>query len=260
MTTIRNKARERLEAGEIAVGCGLRMARTVDIAKAMKTCGFDWLFIDLEHGTMALDIAAQSSVAALDAGIAPLVRVPHMRHDLATRALDGGALGIVMPHVDTAEQAAEVVDHLKYPPTGHRSAAGPLAHFDFTRPPATDAIAALNEATLVVVMLETPKAIENADAIAAVPGVDVLLIGTNDLTTEMGIPGGLGDARVVAAYETMIEACRKHGKWGGMGGAYSDELLRKYIGMGVRMVLSGNDLTLMMEAATVRAALVRSCQ
>ena len=101
--TIRNPARERLSKGELALGIGLRQARTVDIAAAMATCGYDWLFIDLEHGTMPLDTAVQIAVAALSAGIAPLVRVPSQDYALATRALDGGALGIVMPHVDTAE-------------------------------------------------------------------------------------------------------------------------------------------------------------
>ena len=125
--TGRNPARERLAKGELALGIGLRQARTVDIAAVMASCGFDWLFIDLEHGTMPLDIAVQISGAALSAGITPLVRVPSGQYSMATRALDGGALGIVMPHVDTAEEAKAVVEHLKYPPTGHRSVAGPQA-------------------------------------------------------------------------------------------------------------------------------------
>ena len=260
MTTSINPARARLEAGEVSLGCGLRQARTVDIAKAMKTCDFDWLFIDLEHGAMSLDTAVQISVAALDAGIAPLARVPRAQYSMATRLLDGGAMGIVMPHVDTADEAREVVDHLKYPPVGHRSVYGMLPHFDFQRRKPGEATEMLNQANLLTVMLESPTAIENAEEIAAVPGVDVLLIGTGDLTTEMGIPGQALDDRVVAAYETTIAACAKHGKWVGMGGATAEEPLRKYIGMGVRMVLSGSDLTLMMEAATARAALVRSCQ
>src|SRR5690606_21368151 len=105
MPTITNPARERLQRGELAIGIGLRQARTAEIAPAMKTCGFDWLFIDLEHGSMGLDTAVQISIAALSAGISPIVRVPKGRYDLATRALDGGAYGIVMPHVDTAEEA-----------------------------------------------------------------------------------------------------------------------------------------------------------
>src|SRR3954471_3742617 len=121
---ISNPARRRLEAGDVALGIGGRLARTVDIAKAMQVAGFDWLFIDLEHGSLSLDTAMQIAVAALDAGIAPLVRVPKGEFSLATRALDNGALGIVVPHVDTADEAREVVRQLKYAPLGHRSIGG----------------------------------------------------------------------------------------------------------------------------------------
>ena len=104
---LRNAAIERLRAGELAVGIILRSARTVDIAPAMKAAGYDWLFLDLEHNSMDLDTAVQISVAALGAGIAPVARVPARQLWLATRVLDGGGLGIVMPHVDTPEEAKE---------------------------------------------------------------------------------------------------------------------------------------------------------
>ena len=253
-----NPARERLEKGELALGIGLRQARTVDIAGAMQTCGFDWLFIDLEHGAMGLDTAVQISVAALSDGISPIVRVPKGRYDLATRALDGGAYGIVVPHVDTAEEAREIADRLRYPPDGHRSVTGALPQFAFAAMPLAEASATVNKNMLTVVMLETPEAIANADAIAAVPGIDVLLIGTNDLTAEMGIPGELMNPRITDAYKTMIAACQKHGKWPGMGGVYSDEGLRHYIGLGVKMTLSGSDLSLLMAASRVRTATLRA--
>jgi 2-keto-3-deoxy-L-rhamnonate aldolase RhmA len=124
MADLRNPAREKLEAGELALGIGLRQARTVDIAKAMKTCGLDWLFIDMEHNSMDLDMAVQISVAAQDAGIAPIVRVPGFQHFHATRVLDGGALGVVVPHVDDAATARKMVDNCRYPPLGHRSVTG----------------------------------------------------------------------------------------------------------------------------------------
>ena len=254
---VANSARARLEQGELALGIGIRQARSVDIAKIMKSCGYDWLFLDLEHGAMALDSAVQIAVAALDAGIAPLVRVPSGQYWLATRALDGGALGIVMPHVDTAEEAAELVDRLKYPPQGHRSSGGAFPQFDFRSVPAGEATAALNKGNLVVAMLETPQAIANAESIAAVPGLDVLLIGTNDLTLEMGIPGKLGDERVSAAYKRVIAACKKYQKHPGMGGVYDEALLERYIGLGMRMVLCGADLGMMMAAASARAKFVR---
>src|SRR5712691_13327213 len=105
--TVRNPARERLERGELSLGVGIRVVGTVDIAKAMKTAGFDWLFIDLEHGALTIDTACQIAVGALDAGVAPVVRVPYGEFAMATRALDNGALGIVIPPVDSADEARE---------------------------------------------------------------------------------------------------------------------------------------------------------
>jgi 4-hydroxy-2-oxoheptanedioate aldolase len=257
MVTIANPARAALERGELSLGCGVRMTRSVEIGVAMRAAGYDWLFIDCEHGTMSLDAAAQIAVAALDAGIAPIVRVPNGEYSMATRVLDNGALGIVMPHVDSAAEAAEVVRKLKYPPAGHRSMGGIGPHYGLRGASSADAAAALNAANLTVVMLETPTAIANADEIAAVPGVDALLIGTNDLCAEMGIHGDFGNARVVAAYEATIAACRKHNKFPGMGGIYSEELMARYIGLGARFILSGNDAAFLSTAAAARATALR---
>ncbi len=256
---VRNAARDRLAAGELALGVGIRQSRTVDIASIMKACGYDWLFLDLEHNSMDLDTAVQISVAALAVGIAPIARVPAGQHWLATRILDGGGLGIVMPHVDTVEEAREIADRLRYPPRGHRSIAGGLPHFGYAPMSTAEATEAIDAATLVVVMLETPQAIANAAAIAAVPGIDSLLIGTSDLSIELGIPGQFEDERIVNAYRTVVDACRAHHKFAGIGGVYDDALLRRYIGMGVRLVLGGADLGFMQMAATARATTLRGC-
>jgi 2-keto-3-deoxy-L-rhamnonate aldolase RhmA len=236
----------------------LRQARTVDIAKIMKTSGYDFLFIDREHNAMSVDLAGQISTAAQDAGITPIVRVPGFQHFHASRALDAGAQGIVVPHVDTAETAAQMVDHCRYPPQGHRSVTGALPQIDFASWPLGEATAAINAATLVVVMLETPLAIDNAPAIAAVPGLDVLLVGTNDLCLEMGIPGQLDHPRVVDALERIVAACRAKGKHAGLGGVYAPPLIERYVAMGFRFVLAGSDLTFMLGAAKERAAAIRA--
>src|SRR6201990_394290 len=252
MTIVRNVAREKLEQGHLSLGVGIRTTRSVEIAKMMAVAGFDWLFLDMEHGTMSLDACAQISAAALDAGIAPIARVPNGQYSIATRALDNGALGIVMPHVDTAAEAREVVEKLKYPPIGHRSVGGWGPHYPLQKLPTGEPVTALNAATLTVVMLETPKAIANADEIAAVPGVDVLLIGSNDLCAEMGIQGDFGNARVGGAYRTMIAAARKHGKFPGMAGVYNETLMPRYIEMGARFVLGGQDAAFMAAGAAQR--------
>ena len=116
----------------------------------------------------------------------------------------------------------------------------------------------VNDATLIVIMLETPEAIANADKIAAVPGVDVLLIGTNDLCMEMGIPGEFMHERVQDAYKTMIAACKAHGKVPGMGGIYAPDQMKTYIDLGARMILSGSDFAFMMKGAREQAAAVRA--
>jgi 2-keto-3-deoxy-L-rhamnonate aldolase RhmA len=259
MTAIRNSARERLAEGGVSIGLGVRLLRGVEVAKVARAAGFDWLFIDLEHGPMSLETASQISVAALDTGIAPIVRVPAKQYAMAARALDGGALGIVMPHVDTAEEAREIVVQLKYPPIGHRSVAGQQAHFDFRSVGIGELTTTLNAATLIVVMIETPMAVANADAIAAVPGVDAVMIGTNDLATELGIPGRFDDPQIIAAYETVIAACKRQGKWAGMGGVRDDAQLKRFIDMGVRMILAGAEVGMLIAAGSARTSYMRGC-
>jgi 2-keto-3-deoxy-L-rhamnonate aldolase RhmA len=257
MSVYPNHTRRQLAEGKLAIGFGLRLARSVDIAAIGKTCGYDWLFIDMEHSSMDLDTAAQIAMAALPVGITPIVRVPGKEHHHASRILDAGAQGIVVPHVDTVEEAQRAVAYCKYPPVGHRSVMGVLPQFAYTSVPVGQATATANQETLVVVMLETPAAIAQADAIAAVPGLDVVLIGTNDLCAEMGIPGQFNDSRVEDAYRAVIAACRKHGKHPGMGGVYEPKLMEKYIGYGMRFILSGGDMSFLMAGARERANFLR---
>ncbi|HZF24264.1 MAG TPA: aldolase/citrate lyase family protein, partial [Burkholderiales bacterium] len=144
MQHIVNPAKELLSKGAIAIGIGVRAVRGIEIARVMKTAGFDWLFIDLEHGPTSVETAYSIAVAALDAGIAPLVRVPAGELALATRCLDGGALGIVMPHVDTPEQARAMVDAFRFTPLGHRSIAGGYPQFGFAAAPPSEVVAEMN--------------------------------------------------------------------------------------------------------------------
>src|ERR687893_2435496 len=127
MSTVPNHALRQLRAGKLAVGLGLRQARTVDIAQVAKTCGFDWLFIDCEHNSRGPDPAAQIAAASLAGGPTPLVRVAGLEHWHASRMLDNGAQGIIFPHVDTKEEALRVANACRYPPVGKRSMGGALA-------------------------------------------------------------------------------------------------------------------------------------
>jgi 4-hydroxy-2-oxoheptanedioate aldolase len=160
-----------------------------------------------------------------------------------------------VPHVDTPEQAQHIAQTLRYPPRGHRSVAGGVPHFGYTKL----GMAGIDAATLVIALRETPTAIANANAIAAVPGIDSLLIGPHDLAMELGIRGGFADERIIAANQNVCDACRAHGKFAGAGFIADEELLRRYIGMGARLVLPGSDLNLMVRDATETATAMRAC-
>ena len=255
---MKNIAKEKILNHELCLGVGLRQSRTVDIGKIMATSGYDWLFIDMEHNSMDIDIASQISVAAQDAGITPIVRVPDFAHHHATRVLDCGATGVVFPHVENAGIAKKLVSYCLYPPKGHRSMTGVLPQLDFKQQAIADLASNINDNMLIVIMLESPEAINNVDSIAAVDGVDVILIGTNDLCMEMGIPGDYSNSKVKDAYIKVIEACKKYGKTPGMGGVYSEELMSEYIKMGMRFILSGSDLSFMMQTASQRSNKLRS--
>jgi 2-keto-3-deoxy-L-rhamnonate aldolase RhmA len=248
-----NATKQRLKAGKVALGFGVHHLRTVAVPVLAAATGHDWIFIDTEHGAFSIQETTQLCIAALPTGVTPIVRVCAGALDEATRALDNGALGIVVPHVDTAADAKRIAAAFHYPPMGHRSWGGPPAIYGFRAPSNAEAQAAINDQILTVVMLESPEAVRNADAIAAVEGVDVLFIGTSDLTAELGISGQMGHPKVVDAYRTVGEACRKHGKTLGMGGVYDEENASRYVAMGARFVLTGADHNYIMSGASQRS-------
>jgi 2-keto-3-deoxy-L-rhamnonate aldolase RhmA len=254
MALTSNTTKRRLAAGEFALGFGVHHLRSVATPVLAAATGHDWIFIDTEHGAFNTQETTQLCIAALPTGVTPIVRVCAGAIDEATRALDNGALGIVVPHVDTAAEAKRIADAFHYPPMGHRSWGGPPAVYGYQPPSTSEAQAAINAEILTVVMLESPEAVANAEAIAAVEGVDVLFIGTSDLTAELGISGQMGHPKVVAAYQAVGDACRKHGKTLGMGGVYDTEYAARYVGMGARFLLTGADHSYIMAGAAQRIA------
>jgi 2-keto-3-deoxy-L-rhamnonate aldolase RhmA len=257
MPLLANDALRRIRGGELTLGLGVHHLRGSAVPLLAKAAGFDFLFIDAEHGAISMPEISQMAIAALGLGVAPIVRICAGALDEGTRALDNGALGLVVPHVDTPEEARRLVAAFRFPPMGHRSTGGSIAAFGYRPPPAAEAAKTLNEELLIVAMIETPLAVENADAIAAIAGIDALLVGTNDLALELGIPGQLGHERIGEAYGKVGAACRRHGKVLGMGGVYDRELAPRYVGMGARFVLGANDHALILDAATQRADFLR---
>ena len=174
-----NKTKLKLQNNELTLGFGVHHLRTGATGMLAAAADHDWLFIDMEHGAISPHDATQICIAALPTGVTPIVRICADALDEGTRALDNGALGVIVPHVDTVERARQIAQAFRYPPIGHRSWGGPPAVFGFKAPGNAEAQAALNKAVLVVAMIESPEAVRNAKEIAAVEGIDALLIGTS---------------------------------------------------------------------------------
>jgi 2-keto-3-deoxy-L-rhamnonate aldolase RhmA len=257
MPLVENTALRKMRAGETALGFGVHHLRTSAVPVLAKATGHDWLFIDTEHGAFSVQEATQLCIAALPHGVTPIVRVCADAIAEGTRALDNGARGIVVPHVDTHKQARRIAEAFHYPPDGHRSWGGPPAVYGFQPPGAAEAQAAINREIIVAAMIESPEAVANADDIAAVEGIDVLLIGTSDLTAEMGISGQIGHERVAEAYQKVSDACRRRGKFLGMGGVYDRTNAARYIRLGAQFILSGSDHAYVTAGAAARTTFLR---
>ena len=253
-----NNAKQMLANNELVLCMAVNQMRSPDVAMMAANCGFDAIFLDLEHAPTSLESASRVCVAALGLGITPIARIAsHHAHDMA-RILDSGAQGVMVPHIDTPEQAEQIARYGKFPPRGWRSAPGTIPGLAFTTPPQPEINRILDEQTLLVAMLETPLGIENADAIAATDGIDMIHIGALDVSNTIGVPGDMHHPKMTAVFETVAAACKTHGKAMGVGGARGDRELQGYlIGLGVRYLTIGSDFGYMMAAARADVTAVR---
>jgi 4-hydroxy-2-oxoheptanedioate aldolase len=172
--------------------------------------------------------------------------------------LDGGAMGVIAPHVRSAEEARVVAVMVRFPPIGHRSAGGALSHYQYRNFPLAETSTAMNDATSLALMMETVAALDNVEDIISVDGVDMLLVGSNDLCAEMGIPGQFDHPRLMDAFARSIAAAQAVGKHVGIGGlAARDDLVTEFVRMGARYVSTGTDLAFLLAACEQRARFVR---
>jgi staphyloferrin B biosynthesis citrate synthase len=259
--SIPNPVKELLKADKIALGMNVRLARSGDIARIAKTCGHDFIFIDAQHSLYNLETMGEIAQAALGIGVAPLVRVRSVDDPNTQVLLDNGITGIVFPDVNNAAEARRAVDRAKFPPIGKRSVAGGYAIFDFRAVPMHEAVPALNENTLVVCMIETREGLDNIEEIAAVEGIDVIHVGSNDLLTALGLPGRFGCPEHISALERIISVAKKHGKVPGVGGDRNLERQAEFIRKGARFITTNSEIAFILaEGSRVTGELRRALE
>jgi len=253
-----NQVMAGLGRGRLSLGLSIRLGRGIEAVAAARTAGFDWLFLDLEHGPQSFDQFSQMALAGLAAGIAPFVRVGGHEPFHANRALTNGALGVFFPHVDTPAEAAACAAAARFAPEGIRGVPAIFPHLGFAKPPLSEAAPRLNALTTVIAMIESTRAVANAEAIAATRGVDILFVGASDLTVEAGKPGAYHDPEIRAALAAVAEACARHGKVAGFGGISDPELTAELVALGYRFILAGNDFDLFLASARARVGALRA--
>jgi 2-keto-3-deoxy-L-rhamnonate aldolase RhmA len=245
---------DRLRAGELTLMLGIRSSRTTDVVHIAHSTGYHSIMVDLEHSTMSTDIAATLCAAADSLGMTPIVRVPEREYGMIGRLLDGGAHGIVAPRIETIEEARQVARACRFAPRGQRSQTAMVPQLGMRPTPARELNPALDDAAVVQILLETPAGIANADAIAELDGVDMLAIGANDFTAELGVPGRYDDPRLRDAVATAAEACQRHGKLLMLGGIGDQAIYDALVPLGIcPLVMTGTDTALLHQAARVGA-------
>jgi 2-keto-3-deoxy-L-rhamnonate aldolase RhmA len=237
-----NPLKEMLEADKVALGMNVRLARSGDIARIAKTTGHDFIFIDAQHSLYTVETIGHIAQTALGIGIAPLVRVRSCDDPDTQVLLDNGVTGIVFPDVNNADEAKRAVNRAKFPPIGKRSVGGGYPIFDYRAVNTAESVPALNDNTLVVCMIETREGLENVEEIAAVEGVDVIHVGSNDLLTGLGAPGTFGSAQHIAALDRVFAAAKKHGKIPGVGGDRNVSRQVDFIRKGARFITTNSEI------------------
>lgn len=229
-----NELKRKLRAGETVVGCfvGYPSAETVEICGL---AGYDFVMIDAEHGPISPESAYHMVLAAEASGTTPLIRVWQNAQPVILRYLDTGAAGVMVPQVNSAEEAAAVVRAAKYHPHGRRGMAGVRAAGFGVRQSLPEYIAEANQETMVIVQVENIRAVEALPEILEVPGIDVLFVGPADLSSSMGFPGQLDHPEVQATIDHVLETARDHDVALAMI-AGSAEAANREIARGFRMI------------------------
>jgi 2-dehydro-3-deoxyglucarate aldolase/4-hydroxy-2-oxoheptanedioate aldolase len=210
------------------------------IAQLSQVAGADFLVYDMEHAGAGIDTIKQQMAYARGLAITPIVRVPNSEYHFIARTLDCGAKGIMVPMVETPEQAAAIVQAAKYPPTGRRGAAFGIAHDDYSGGAVADKIAAANRDILLIAQIESAAGAKNLEAIAATPGIDVLWLGHFDLTNSLGIPGQFQHPEYLRIARDIAVTARRHDKVAGIMAA-NEAWAREYAGYGYTMIAYGLD-------------------
>jgi 2-keto-3-deoxy-L-rhamnonate aldolase RhmA len=240
--------RKRIMAGECVYGMMIRLSRDPGAPCVFAAAGYDFCFIDMEHGCYNMETVADLIRGARSAGIGSIIRVPRLETFFISRVFDAGAEGIMVPMTSTKEQAEAIVRFAKYAPLGQRGFGSQSGMTDFKPRKAPDYMKEANDHTLLIAQIETQEAIKNIDEILSVEGIDVGLIGPNDLSISLGIPDQLGSDMIQEAIGKVVESAKRHGKASGIH-IGSTDAIKKWKAKGMTVLACSTDTSFMFNAS-----------
>jgi len=236
-----NRVKWALQRGEAMIGTMANEVKSPGLAQICAAAGFDFLFIDTEHGTYSLAETASLTQMCRQVGVVPLVRVPDLAYHLIARVLDAGAMGVMVPRIETAKQVEAMVSYVRYPPLGVRGSGGSgRTEYGLTGRSTPELVERLNNETLIVAQIERKAAIENIKATAGVPGLDVCLVGPVDLSISLGVPGEMDHPLMQGAIQKVVDACASRGI--ASGAHLWAKALEHWWRRGMRMLMCNSDI------------------
>jgi 2-keto-3-deoxy-L-rhamnonate aldolase RhmA len=240
--------RKKVLAGECVYGTMIRQARDPGSPVIFASVGYDFVLIDMEHGNYSMETVADLIRGSKSCGIAPIIRIPHLETHFISRILDAGAEGIMVPMTSTQQQAEAIVRYSKYPPFGNRGFGTQTGQTDYKPSKAVEFMKEANEQTLIIAQIETKEAVKNVDAILGLEGIDVGLIGPNDLSLSMGVPDQMNSEIFTQAVEKVVDSAKKKGKASGIH-IGNIELVKKWKAKGMTVLACSTDIGFMYNAS-----------
>jgi 2-keto-3-deoxy-L-rhamnonate aldolase RhmA len=244
-----NSVKQALREGRLQLGCGFWQLRSPEIARILTAAGFDWAFVDTEHGGFDLESVQDICRVANLAGLCPIVRVGDLKYTLVARALDCGAQGIIFPRVESVELLERAISWTKFPPLGVRGYGLTNQQANYEAVTMPQIMEHMNANTLVVMQIETKRAVEMREELLAVPGIDAVMIGPADLSISLGVPGEFQHPLMVEAMTAVRDTCLRRGIAAGTQ-TRTTELAKFWKERGMTFLGCSNETTMLLDRAT----------
>ena len=244
-----NRVKQALAEGRLQLGTSFAQIPSPEVARILAAAGFDWAFIDTEHGWFGIETVKEVCYASVRAGLCPIVRVVSLEYGLIARALDAGAQGVMFPRVESAELLERAISWTQFPPVGIRGCGLNVAHTGFEKATIAEVIEHANANTMVVLQIETKRALEVRDELLSIAGIDAVMVGPVDLSISLGVPGDFQHPKMVEAMEQIRDSCLAHGIAPGTQ-TRTLPLAKFWRELGMKFLGCSNEIAMMLEKGT----------